>query len=327
MPRPLGEIKRLKYFVAVAEKLNFRRAAEALNLSQPPLTQQIKLLEEELGVQLFDRSQGGTTLTPAGEKLYEFASRLLYDAQRAFEEIAKFASGEAGSLKIGYTDDFLHSPLPAMLAKLCADLAGIVIHGELGGTAELTGKLRSGALDACFICPPFPEGAQPIIRTDLGEAKINAVLPCNHPLANEHELSLRSLRDEPFILPPQAEKTGYYIQLIKLFDEAGFWPHIQHTIEDAQLRQRLVAAGAGIAVESEFSISCAHNDIRKICLCDAPARISLAALFQPSETGHALEKLHGLASAYFPIHATNASIGPNQLEEAGLKDGAGEAAS
>lgn len=298
-PTQLTELKRLRYFLAVADTLNYREAAAALNISQPPLTQQIKLLEEEIGAQLFDRGKGHTTLTAAGQKLYEFTQRLFADAEQVFDEVVRISKGEKGSLSVGYTSEFIDGPLPEIMATMHREYCELLIRSELGATGDLVRKVKGGALDMCFVCPPVDHAQEDVAIQPVGEAPIEAVLPEGHELAREKQIELRALQNERFVLPATEGNTGYYIQLRRLFDEAGFWPNIVHHVTDERMRFKLVAAGVGVTVESMCRWDYAPPGVRAVELYERQAAVPLAVVFRPYDESAVASTFREMATKGF----------------------------
>lgn len=249
------EILQLRRFMVVAEELSFRRAAERLNVSQPPLSLHIQKLEEELGVELFVREKRQIRLTEAGSSLLIYARLILDLERRAADDARRAGAGEVGRLSIGFTDDFLHGFLAQLLARFQAQHPSVMIESQLGLSADLAHQVSQGLIDVAFICPPLPASVRDLGCIDLPRARIVALLPEAHPLARSDEkaIELNALRDEAFVAASSMEPTGFFVQILKLMDVSGFVPHVRYETRSASLSAELVAEGGCVALVSESS--------------------------------------------------------------------------
>jgi DNA-binding transcriptional LysR family regulator len=216
------EIRHLRYFVAVAEELNFRRAAERLFMAQPPLSQQIRDLEEELGVLLFDRTHRQVRLTVAGQVFLEDAYQLLAQVDRAKVRAKRASKGELGQLTIGYTS-FVHCPLFRVILQRYRNLypgVDIVLHDLV--TIEQMKQLGSNVLDISFathasLAFSSLEETQLTQECILREPVV-AVLPRNHRLAGQSPLSFAALAEEPWIWFARQYDPTTYDYMTRLFE-------------------------------------------------------------------------------------------------------------
>ena len=241
------ELRRLRYFVVVAEELSFRRAAERLNMSQPPLSGQIKRLEADLEVRLFERSGRGIRLTRAGKFLLDEARQILIQVEQTADMTRKVGNGKVGQLSIGFLPSIGHGILPSVLRNFRARFPEVnLLLRELNPDRQVQ-ALRDKRIDLGFLYLPLEDRALSV-ESVMRESLI-AALPEHHPLADEPRISLGMLADEPFILPPQHRVPGCYSQIMQACSEAGFSP--KATQEDVWLMQTsvdLVAAGIGVAL-------------------------------------------------------------------------------
>ena len=204
------DLKHLRTFIAVAEELSFRKAAERLNLTQPPVSLQIRNLEDELGEKLFDR--GGRRkiqLTAAGRILLEGARETLRMAERTAENVALYSQGSSGHLRIGHSDDFLHGLLPRTLARYHSDFPGVRVSLTARPSARVTEQLLAGELDLGFVCLPIPRLDTSIVMQPLPSTPIVAVVATTHPLAGRQKIWLRELEEESFLLLPTDMMSGF----------------------------------------------------------------------------------------------------------------------
>ena len=241
------ELRHLRYFVAVAEELHFGRAAERLHIAQPPLSQQIKQLEAELGVQLLDRTTRKVELTPAGARYLERARTILGQVDAAGDEAGRIAEGEVGRVAIGFTGSATYQMLPTLARALHQDLPGIEL--ELRGemlTPMQVAALLDGSLDLGLLRPPVrdPDLEVRVLRRE----PLVAVLPESHPLAGGDHIELADLRDEPFISYPSHQRSVVYESVFDACQRAGFTPSRVQEVGETSTLVSFVAAGLGVAL-------------------------------------------------------------------------------
>ena len=240
------ELRHLRYFVAVAEELHFGRAAQRLHLSQPPLSQQIRKLEEILGYALFVRTSRSVTLTKAGEDFLERARRTLRNVQRDMDETRSIGRGEVGSLNIGFVGSGMLATLPEIFKAYREAYPRVRLHLHESYTARVVDGLENGSLDAGILRDGDPtEGLN--ITTIFSEPYV-AVLPATHPRANQKSISPGMLRDEPFIYYPRSAGARAYEKPLTLFEEFGFRPQIAQEASHWLTILSLIGAGLGISV-------------------------------------------------------------------------------
>jgi DNA-binding transcriptional LysR family regulator len=239
--------RRLQYFVAVAEELSFRRAAARLQMSQPPLSSQIKQLEKELGVKVFSRTGRGIQLTEAGQFLLEEARRLLVQAEQTAEMTRRIGHGKVGRLTLGFLPSAAHSVLPPLLREFRVRFPMVNLHLREMDPDQQARSLHDKQIDVGLLYLPLDDDSLSI-RSVLLEALIVA-LPEQHPLAAEPQVPMHALSNEPFVLPPQHQVPGCYGRIIEACHQAGFSPKVVQ--KDVWLMQTivgLVAGGIGVAL-------------------------------------------------------------------------------
>ncbi|GAA0938667.1 LysR substrate-binding domain-containing protein [Kribbella koreensis] len=241
------ELRRVQYFVAVAEESHFGRAAARLNMAQPPLSQQIKLLEAEVGVQLLHRTTRKVELTEAGRRFLERAREILAAVDSAVVEANEVASGTLGRIAIGFTGSATYDLLPSFVRAVRADLPGIEldIHGEML-TPRQVAALLDGTLDLAFLRPPV-RSPQIEVRV-LRREPLIAVLPTQHPLAASDKVRLSDLADDPFITYPSHNRSVVYDAVLDTCQHAGFVPATMHEVAETSTLVSFVAAGLGVAL-------------------------------------------------------------------------------
>lgn len=241
------DLRRLRYFVVVAEEQNFSRAAERLHMAQPPLSDQIKRLEQALGVILFDRSSRGARLTKAGELLLTEARRLLVQADQTAEMVRRVGEGEVGRLTLGFVPSASNSVLPPVLSRFRERYPDVQLYLQEMNPDWLVAGLHEGRIDVSFFYLPFQDKAlahEPVSREPLVVA-----LPTSHAMAAEDEIDLCDLADQPFVLPARYRMPGLHGQVLEACREAGFEPEaVQKEVWLMQTIVALVAGGLGVAL-------------------------------------------------------------------------------
>ena len=240
------ELRRVVSFIAVAEELNFRRAAAKLNLSQSPLSQQIRKLEEEMGAVLFTRSKQGVALTHAGELFLPEARRLLAEAEAVRARVRKAGEGRAGTLRIGYLTSLTNDFLAAVVRDFRAECPDVELElNDLVPEAILDG-VRHRRLDVGFLRAPLRDAT--VRSTEVWRDPLVVALPGDHWLKGRGVVDARLLADETFLMVPDAGSMGLNESIRALCLRAGF--AIRRRIEVNQLQAAiwLVQLGLGVAV-------------------------------------------------------------------------------
>ena len=237
----------MRYFVAVAEECHFGRAAERLHMAQPPLSQQIKQLESELGVRLLTRSTRKVELTAAGERYLERARTVLAAVDSAGAEARRVAAGQIGRLAIGFTGSATYELLPSLARVLREDFPGIELDlkGEMLTPDQIAGLLGK-TLDIGFLRPPVrnPDIDVRVLRRE----PLIAALPENHPLGNQPSVRLAALSDEPFICYPSRHRSVVYEAVFDACRRSGFTPRSIVEVAETSTMVAFVAAGIGVAL-------------------------------------------------------------------------------
>jgi len=247
------ELRHLRYFVAVAEHGHVTRAAESLGIQQPPLSQQIKALEEELGVLLLRRKPRGVELTDAGSAFLERARVILAEVERAFASTRRTARGEQGRVVIGFTSSApFHPFVPRVIRMFREASPHVSLVLEESGSSELVHALHSEMIDAAFIRSPVADVVDLLVQPLLEEPMIVA-LPTGHALASElaRPLELSELANQTFILYKRPGAPGLYDSIITACRGAGFSPLVGQEAPRIISTLNLVAAGLGVSVVPE----------------------------------------------------------------------------
>ena len=240
------ELRHLRYFLAVAETLHFSRAAKRLGIAQPPLSQQIKRLEQLLGHALFERTTRGVKLTLAGQLLAKRARSTLEKVDEDLSQVRRLGRGEEGTLTVGFSGSVMFTELPAAIQSYRRRYPKVELRlRELVTTAQIA-ALLNGTLDLAFLRDGDPtEGVR---ITTLLKEKYVAVLPEAHPLAQRRSLSMKALKGEPFIMFARRMGPLAYDRTIACCERSGFRPNIVQDAPQWLTLVRLVAAGLGVSL-------------------------------------------------------------------------------
>ena len=243
------ELRHLRYFIAVAEELHFGRAAERLGISQPPLSQQIQALEEEIGARLFERTNRRVELTDAGRLFLDESRQVLAQVDKAVLLARRAHLGELGELKIGFTSSApFTSTIPSSIHAFRKAYPDVHLDLQEMSSRQVLKALLEESLQVGVIRPlALPDAVHwgELFREPLG-----AVLRADHPLAagSEDGLAIAALAEEPFVFFPRSYGTGLYDQVIALTRQAGFSPRIAQEASEAMTIIGLVSAGLGVSI-------------------------------------------------------------------------------
>lgn len=286
------ELRHLRYFVAVAEERSFRRAAMRVHISQPPLSRQIKELEEQVGAELFERTASGVTMTPAGRTFLDEARQALRFADDAVEKSRRVARGELGELRIAYFGSVILEVIPQVVAALHAAEPTINVRLVSLPKDGQVRALQEGRIDIGF--SRFYR-TEENIRTELVmEEPVLVALSSSHPFASKKQLPLMQLRDCPMVVFPSSRRPSFADEVIKFCDTAGFSPNIVHEAEDLMACLALVTAQIGVALVPASAIS-----VRSAGLCFVPLKppaptSSLLCAYRAHDKNPLLSKLLGV---------------------------------
>lgn len=252
-------LNQLISFCTVAETGNISKAADRLNISQPPLSRQIAQLESTLGAKLFCRSANGVSLTLAGEQFLHDSRAILDLLDQACDNLRALESGQKGFLKLGATMYASYSVLPQITMQHRQRYPDISLQFREMIPADLKAALLDGRLDAAIsFSEPATTGIDSMVL--LSEPLI-AALPANHPLAKASHFSLELVSDEPFITVPRQSAPVLYDSILEQCLRAGFSPHIGLEVTVQQTVMNFVAHGAGVAL---IPASMEHGQLRGV---------------------------------------------------------------
>ncbi|MBH9313363.1 LysR family transcriptional regulator [Pseudomonas aeruginosa] len=243
------ELRHLRYFIAVAEELHFGRAAERLGISQPPWSQQIQALEEEIGARLFERTNRRVELTDAGRLFLDESRQVLAQVDKAVLLARRAHLGELGELKIGFTSSApFTSTIPSSIHAFRKAYPDVHLDLQEMSSRQVLKALLEESLQVGVIRPlALPDAVHWV---ELFREPLVAVLRADHPLAagSEDGLAIAALAEEPFVFFPRSYGTGLYDQVIALTRQAGFSPRIAQEASEAMTIIGLVSAGLGVSI-------------------------------------------------------------------------------
>ncbi len=270
------ELRHLRYFRAVAEELHFGRAAERLHIAQPPLSQQIRQLENELGFPLLIRTTRTVELTPAGQAYLERTVAILDAVDRAGTHAKRIAEGTQGRLAIGCVGSATYSLLPRFVRALREELpdVDVSVRGEMLAPAQIA-ALLAGDIDLALLRPPIT--APEVLVTPVRRDRLLVALPDSHDRAHQHHVALADLHDDDFISHAGQGRSVMHTQLATLCAAAGFVPQIRHEVQETSTLVTLVAAGLGVAVVPEPTAALGIAGVRYLPMTPDADPVDLAA--------------------------------------------------
>jgi DNA-binding transcriptional LysR family regulator len=238
----------MRYFVAVAEERHFTRAAARLGIQQPPLSQQIRQLEDELGTKLLRRLTRGVELTESGALLLEESRRVLNHVERIKADVQSLARGTTGRIRLGLASATYFQPLVSHIIRTFRErYPGVTLTPEQSVTPRLLKGLRGSEVDVAFVWPPLDDSTGLSLDV-LIEEPLVAVLPSAHPLASGSTVGLSSLAKDTFILFPRMSGPGFHDAVIANCQRAGFVPKLGQETPDVLSAALMVAVGFGVSI-------------------------------------------------------------------------------
>lgn len=243
------DLRQLRYFVTVAEELHFGRAAGRLSMTQPPLSQQIQALEEEIGARLLERTNRRVELTEAGRRFLDEARQVLAQVDKAVQIARRAHRGELGELKVGFTSSSpFTSTIPRSIHAFRQAYPDVHLELTEGSSVETVRALQEDRVQVGVIRPlNLPDN---LLAVELFREPLVAVLRADHPLAagSEEGIHFTALAEEPFVFFPRTFGTGLYDQMLALARDAGFTPRVSQEASEAMTIIGLVSAGLGVSV-------------------------------------------------------------------------------
>ncbi|MCV7288855.1 MULTISPECIES: LysR substrate-binding domain-containing protein [Mycolicibacterium] len=270
------ELRHLRYFRAVGEELHFGRAAERLHIAQPPLSQQIRQLERELGVELLIRTTRTVELTPAGRAYLQRTVEILDAVEEAAGQARRIAAGIEGRVAIGCVGSATYSLLPQLVRALGESLPGVEVsvRGEMLAPAQLE-ALVSGGIDLALLRPPVMHDG--VVTETVRRDRLLAALPADHRLAGRAEVTVDDLRDEDFVVHAGHGRSVMSNLVAAICADAGYVPRIRQEVSETSTLVTLVAAGIGVAIVPAPTAALDIAGVRYVPLAPASLGVDLVA--------------------------------------------------
>lgn len=273
--------KQLNYFIAVAEELHFGRAAERLGIAQPPLSRQIKQMEEEMGAVLFNRGRSSITLTQAGERLHTRGLAILSMVADTQLEVRRIGQGADGRLRIGFVGSSTYGILPNIIKSFRASYPGINLSLIPMNNAQLQKQLVGREIDVAFARPALKDAEFAVKK--LIEERLVLALPDTLDTGSRRVADLRRLATHNLILYPEYPRPSYADFVLNACQEAGFAAPLRVFTMDLQTALSLVAIGEGVCVVPESVSSAKRNGIKWLNIEPEIARTSLSVNYRIDE--------------------------------------------
>ncbi|MEP6899770.1 MAG: LysR family transcriptional regulator [Rhodanobacter sp.] len=287
------DFRQLRYFVAVAEELSFTRAALRLHLSQPPLSQQIQALEQDLGVRLLERTKRRVALTEPGRVFLEQARQILAKADEARSQVMAAAAGHSGQLRLAYTVSVsFHPALPQALLRYRQIAPNVRLHLSEMNTEPQYAALLAGQIDIGFVRdePTHLQDARNLRLSVIDREPLLLALPSGHPLAGRSSLRLREVAGDAFVSQPRELASTLYDRLVRLATEVGFQPTISQHAQQINGLLALVAAGLGLALVPASMRAARLAGVSYVALEDSDAYLLLAVASRNDDHSPALQQ-------------------------------------
>ena len=269
----IPDTRQLRYFVALAERLHFGKAAAALHISQPPLSRAIRGLEEQLGARLLARSRRKVELTAEGARLYEEAKRVLDQLERVTREVGAMATGESGRLRLGFVSLADYGVLPDLLKAFKVARPGVSLALREMLSPEQAAALAAGELDFGLLLPPVSGDLEHLV---VQSERFVAALPTRHAAARGRvRLAMRDLAGEAFVMVPREIAPGLYDIVAGLAARAGFSLNVTQEAIQMQTVVSLVSSGLGVAIVPASIANLGRRGVVYREIADAHPRLDL----------------------------------------------------
>ena len=298
------ELRSLHYFIAVAETLNFSRAAERLYMAQPPLSQQIQRLEKEIGVQLFVRTKRSVRLTAAGEVFLQEAYRTLAQVEQAVHSAQQADHGEIGQLAIGFVGSSAYGVLPAIILAFRERFPHVELILRELTTVEQVQALHNEQIQIGFLRPPILNAT--LQHLTVQQEPFLVALPVKHSLATTSPVPLAALANESFILVPAKLAPGLSHQMMEMCLQAGFQPRMVQEAVQFHVIISLVAAGLGIALVPASIHTFQRPDVVYLPLQGIATQAEIQVVWQRADRSPVVRSFLEVVKTH--IHAESAAL-------------------
>jgi DNA-binding transcriptional LysR family regulator len=281
------EHRHLRYFLAVAEDLHFRKAAERLYISQPGLSRQIKQMEDDLGIILFERNNRKVNLTNVGQFLKSEITRNLKNLDQIINHAKLLQEGKDGNLILGYVGSAMQKIIPELLVKFKEEHPNVIFGLKEMDNQRQIENLLSHDIDIGFIRlerVPIGLNVKPVLKETFC-----IVLPKDHPIDSTNFKSLSQFKDESFILFDPKFSPAYYEKVIQIFEDSGFIPIVSHNTIHASSIFKLIENNFGVSIVPKSLQLQFYENVKFIELDKIRQRTALSAVWDKNNTNPALE--------------------------------------
>jgi len=275
------ELRQIRYFIAVAEERSFSEAARRMFVSQPPITRQVRQLEDELGVQLFERRRKGVELTAAGAVFLEEARRVLIHTRLAEERSQAAGKGQIGKLEIGYFGSPIYSVIPAIIRRYCADNPRASVSLQPINKRDQPDALRDRRIHVGF-ARYYPHASDIKIETVVRESIVLATSN-SHFAAADAAISPKQLKGEPMIVFPETGRPSFADEVIRLLREQGVEPEVVYEAADLSSAMAMTAAGQGVCPVPESVTKLAWPNLCHLRIRGVSAKSPVSCVYLDSD--------------------------------------------
>jgi DNA-binding transcriptional LysR family regulator len=290
------EARLLRYFLSVADELNFTRAAERLNIAQPALSAQIRQLEAQLGVQLLERTTRSVSLTDAGRAMHDRGPAALAALEEVWEAARRAGRGEAGRLRIAYSPSAGYDTAPRLVEALRERYPRVEVAAEVLPTPEIVRAVLDGRADVGVARMPLPaDGVR--LRTVRVERQ-GVLVPADHPLANRPEVELAAVAEHPILVHPRAANPAHHDLLIDLFRRARLEPRLVERPVAFDPTQRMIRDGRAIGLVGASSAVGLADRLRWVPLADPAPRLEVKLVLRDGEPSPLADRFERATIAY-----------------------------
>jgi DNA-binding transcriptional LysR family regulator len=281
------ELRHLRYFVAVAEELHFGRAATRLHMAQPPLSQQIRRLEQLVGTPLLERTSRRVALTAAGGTFLERSRRLLAQSQADIEEAGRIGRGEEGRIDVGFIESSIPLGITERIRAFRLRYPAVHVQLHQGFTSQILERVHARDVDMGFVRDVEADPALEIAT--IATERFVAVVPSSHPQADRQTVDAAVLRDDAFVFYPRAAGERAYLRNLEPCRDAGYEPRVVQEATSWVTLLHLVAAGLGVTIAPQSATIHAPDGVRAIPLRGSPARSDVQLIRRVGDARAVLE--------------------------------------
>ena len=296
------ELRQLRYFVAVAEELNFTRAAERLQIAQPPLSRQIQSLEKALGVTLLERTNRRVVLTSVGEFFLTECRQILAQLEYSIQATQRLANGETGQLVLGFEGSTYNNLVLNIIREFRTQYPDVKLVMREMPSGQQVDALHKGQLDAAHL--PVATGEEITVVPLLVEPLMGAITK-THPLANHSSLNLMQLAEEPWITGRSSDGCGLQLRIMAACRQAGFVPQVHQQTNDLQMILGFVASGLGVTLLPKSACRSGVMGVSYLPLQDPVPQIEIAIAWEPKAQSPVLHSFLQLVGMMAEVEIPN----------------------